>query len=165
VPTNPPTKIQVAKEPNATEFATPETNTSPDCEDLTQDGVLTPPPREHKTATQENLAKPLAVSNETQSTKPNEVAPAAAPVISAERQALLAKHDALRERSNLRLEDLVNKARQGLEEEDFQLPTPTPSAKEGEVLSSSKEFPDFAIPSLALVIQGRYVLLCVFALC
>jgi hypothetical protein len=113
---------------------------------------------EHKTATQDSSAKPPAVSNKTQSAKLNEAVPAAAPVISAERRAVLAKHDAFRLQCNARLEELVNKARNGLEEEDFQLPAPTPSAQNGEVSPSSIEFPDFAIPSLAVVIQGRYVL-------
>jgi hypothetical protein len=132
---------------------------------LTQDNAVTAAPRENKTASQENSTKPQAVSNETQSTNPNEAVPVAAPVISAERRALLAKHNALREESNARLQELVNKVRHGLEEEDFQLPAPTRVANDGEILSSSTDFPDIAIPSLALVIQGRYVLQCVFALC
>lgn len=164
MPTNPPTKTNGAKVSNATKSATPETDTSPDCDDLTQDDAVTPP-KEHKTATQDNSTKPPAVSTETQPTKPNEAVMAAASEISAERQVILAKHDALREQSNARLEELVINAGDGLEEEDFQLPAPTPSAEDGEVSPSSAEFLDSAIPSLALVIQGRYVLQCVFALC
>jgi hypothetical protein len=74
-----------------------------------------------------------------------------------ERQGILANHDRLREQCLARLETLVNNAGDGLKAVNFQLATPTPLAKVGEVSPSSAEFPDFAIPSLALVIQGRCV--------
>lgn len=131
-----------------------------------QDDAVKPGSKEHKMATQDASTKSSAVSNEIQSMKPNEAIPAgskAAPEISAERQAVLAKHDILREESNRRLGELVKKARDGLDEEDFHLPSPTLSAEDGEFSASSTEFPDFAISSLALVVQERYVLQCVFS--
>jgi hypothetical protein len=107
--------------------------------------------------TKDDSAKRTAVDNKTQSAKPNEAVPAAASEVSAERQAILAKHNGLRQQCLACLEKLVNNAGDGLEKENFQLPAPTPLAKDGEVSPSSAEFPDSAIPSLALVIQGRCV--------
>ena len=67
----------------------------------------------------------------------------------------------LRVQYQSRLDELIKQHAEGLEEENFQLPAPSKvdSVLEEETnVSSSLEFPECAIRSLALLIQERWVI-------
>ena len=133
---------------------------SMDCGDLTTGDIpaASAAPKQPKPGT--TKAKPLA-KKQSQPVKPSPSKPAAAIGLSAERKAALGKNEMLRVQYQSRLDELIKRAREGLEEENFQLPAPSKvdSVLEEETnVSSSLEFPECAIRSLALLIQERWVI-------
>jgi hypothetical protein len=72
-----------------------------------------------------------------------------------DRKVLLQKHDDMKSRYTRRAEELVAGARGGLDEEEFEMPEPQ-SEEVGES-SPEDEFPDQAVSSMVLLIEGRYV--------
>lgn len=154
-------------------------NESVDCLDLTADDTPAASPVPEKPIAEDNEPKkPAAVKKQCHSAKPSASEPtdslAAAVGISADRQAALAKNETLRAQYHSRLDGLVQRAHEGLEEENFQLPVLTPVEslpEEGTTVSSPMEFPECAIKSLALLIQERYDItmhqysnICIFSL-
>lgn len=85
--------------------------------------------------------------------------PAAVPDgIPEERRAAYAKNETLRTQYQSRLEGLIQRAHEGIEEAIFQLPAPDrveTLLEEGTKVSSPSEFPECAIRSLALLVQER----------
>jgi hypothetical protein len=73
-----------------------------------------------------------------------------------DRKVLLQKHNDMKSRYTRRAEVLVAGARGGLDEEDFKMPEPQ-SAEVKESSSLEDEFPDQAVSSMVLLIEGRYV--------
>lgn len=123
-----------------------------DCVDLMNDdnAPSKEPNTTKKMATDEAKEKPPQIKRQIK-TPPSVLESSI--VISAERNSLLTKYEALRAQYAPRLDELVAKARDGLEEERFDLPSP--NATSGNIRDTSTDFPDAAILTLALIIQER----------
>lgn len=67
-----------------------------------------------------------------------------------ERKALLEKHSDIKQRCQQRSEELVQVAREGIEEEDFEMPS-----LERVNVSSDEDFPDAVVNNMAILIEGR----------
>jgi len=74
--------------------------------------------------------------------------------LSEEQKALLVKHKEMKRQCRQRSEQLVRVVREGIDEEDFEMP----AAEKDNNLSSDEEFPDTVVNNMALLIEGRYVL-------
>jgi len=125
-----------------------------ECLDLTVDDADAP-------AATSGAEKPKPDNSKKLTAKPSPSKPESAVGISAERQAALAKNAILRAQYQSRLDGLIQRAHEGLDEENFQLLSPSrveTLPEEGTTVSSPLEFPECAIRSLALLVQERYVL-------
>jgi hypothetical protein len=71
--------------------------------------------------------------------------------LSEDRQALLQKHADMSQRCQQRSRELVQVAREGLEEEQFDMPQPELLLE----LPSGDEFPDTVVKNMAVLIEGR----------
>jgi hypothetical protein len=71
--------------------------------------------------------------------------------ISEERLALLQKHADMIQRCQQRSRELVLLAREGLEEDDFEMPLPEIQVD----LPQDDEFPDAVVKNMAILIEGR----------
>lgn len=72
--------------------------------------------------------------------------------LSEDRKALLEKHSEMKRRCQQRFEELVQEAREGVDDEDFDMP----ELESNIDLSSEDEFPDAVVKNMALLIEGRY---------
>jgi hypothetical protein len=133
---------------------------SMDCVDLTQDHA--PTAAESSAQKEGNEEPPPAEKSPAKSPDADDSKLGALTAeISSERKDALAKNGTLRAQYQSRLDELVQRAHDGLAEESFTLPALEPVEtlpEEGTTVSSPSEFPDCAIRSLALLVQERYVI-------
>lgn len=118
------------------------------------------PVTESNSQTIPKVTSSTTTANSNGKSNPSTVPTDTQPTLSNADKDLLQKHKDMQQRYQQRSQDLVEGSRSGLDEEQFNIPTLEEAAL-GE--NSDDEFPETALRNMAILIEGRYVQLILFA--